>query len=545
MSWMQQLTGGTLHTTDDRGREHARDFLLRGWTLLRGAPALPVSYALVIVLFLRALSLVYVIAFVSLAVQMLGLYGSQGILPIADFIARQRAVFGTAGIWVFPSVFWLDTSDLFLQSVPIAGALLAGALMLVADRAGLVRRALLVLLFGLYLSIVAAGQDFMSFQWDYLLLEVGFLAIFLGDANVVIWLYRWLLFRLMLLSGLVKILSGDPTWRTFTALDYHFETQPLPNVVGFFVHHLPGSVHQVMVAATFFVELIVPFLIFAPRRLRFAAAGLIALLQVQIFVTGNYNFFNLLTLALGILLFDDAALRGAQTGEMPPPGESVPVKHTRMRWIAYGVAALIFAVSVFQILALFRVPPPGIIRLAESAIEPLRVVNVYGPFAVMTTARPEIVIEGSNDGETWLPYEFRYKPGTLRRAPPWVEPHQPRLDWQMWFAALYARTSDPRALLPSLRSNPSVLFYMQNYGADAWFVNFLARLLEGSAPVLALLDRNPFPQAPPRFVRARLYNYRFAELDAPWTRGNWWVRDERGLYFPALTLGTEAGLQLK
>lgn len=514
----------------NRGAGSARDFLSRAALAMRGTNE-PVTYTLTRALFMRALGVVYFIAFASLAAQMLGLYGSQGILPIADLMGRQVWTFES--VWQRPTVFWLNASDLFIQLVPIAGALLAALLAL-----GYYQRGIRILLYGLYLSLVAAGQDFLAYQWDYLLLEVGFIAIFLGDSNLVLWLYRWLLFRLMFVSGLVKILSGDPTWRNLTALEYHFETQPLPNVIGFYVDHLPDVVLQSMVAATFFIELVVPFLIFAPRRLRFAAAGLIALLQLQIFLTGNYNFFNLLTMALCILLLDDTVLRShlpARVVEYFTPragGAPRPVT----RWIANAVAVFLFILSGAQFLALFRMPTPGIVKTAQGLIAPLGIVNVYGPFAVMTTTRPEIVVEGSNDGENWREYAFKFKPGDTRRPPPWVEPHQPRLDWQMWFAALGVRTSDPQALLPELQANAAMNFSLQNYGVDAWFINFMVRLLQGSPAVLALMDENPFPDAPPRLVRARLFMYRFADVDAPIRTGEWWVREERGMYLPALTL---------
>ncbi|HZQ09869.1 MAG TPA: lipase maturation factor family protein [Anaerolineae bacterium] len=508
-----------------------RDFLSRSYRWLKGTTAKP-SYALTNALFLRALGVIYVIAFASLAVQMLGLYGSQGILPISDFIARQQP-FDLASVWLTPTLFWLNTSDLFIQIVPIVGALL-GILLI----AGITHRAILISLFVLYLSLVVVGQDFLSFQWDYLLLEVGFIAIFLRDSNLIVWLYRWLLFRLMFVSGVVKLLSGDPNWRNLTALDYHFMTQPLPNIVGWYVYHLPSVVHQFMVAATFFIELVVPFFIFAPRRLRFIAAALMVVLHLQIFLTGNYNFFNLLTIALCILLLDDITLRAhlpARVLALIEPRARSPLR--LMYGIANAVAVVLFVLSGFQLFALFGFPTPGVVEIAAELIAPLRVVNTYGPFAVMTTTRPEIVIEGSNDGQNWVEYEFKYKPGDVRRPPPWVEPHQPRLDWQMWFAALGVGTSDPRALLPELRTNPALMFYLESQGVNAWFVNFLVRLLQGSPQVLGLMEKNPFPTAPPRYVRARLYDYRFTDLNAPFTTGEWWARDLRGTYFPQLSLG--------
>lgn len=514
------------------------------------------TYILVNALFLRALGAVYFIAFASLAVQVLGLYGSQGILPIYDLMQRQT--FGPANIWFLPTVFWVDTSDTLIQLVPILGALLALALII-----GLHSRIILFLLFALYLSLVSVGQDFLSFQWDYLLLEVGFIAIFLADSILVLWLYRWLLFRLMFFSGIVKILSGDPTWRNLTALDYHFETQPLPNIVGFYVHHLPSPIHQFMVAATFCIELVVPFLIFAPRRLRFIAAALFLVLHLQIFLTGNYNFFNLLTMALCILLLDDEAVRTLGRGvksvwvkltpaaarqwlvsraeriNLQSPSSIGGRARSRrvMCWIGAGVAILLFVLSGFQFLRVLRVPTPGVVAAASAWISPLRIVNLYGPFAVMTTSRPEIVVEGSNDGVVWREYEFKYKPGDVRRAPPLVEPHQPRLDWQMWFAALGAQTSDPNSLLPELRSNRALLFNLLSGGADVWFVNFAVRLLQGSPQVLALMDTNPFPDAPPRYMRARLFLYHFADAGAPLSTGTWWTRTESGMYLSPLTLG--------
>lgn len=552
---------------------------------------MPSSYSLTRALFLRALGAVYLIAFGSLAVQMPGLYGSQGILPIADFIGTRQPP-SLSAVWNIPTLFWLNSSDLFLQAVPMAGVLLS--LLLIV---GIAHRVNLILVFSLYLSLVAAGQDFMQFQWDALLLEVGFIAIFLRDSNLALWLYRWLVFRLMVLSGLVKILSGDPNWRNLTALDYHFMTQPLPNVVGWYVYHLPSPVHQFMVAATFFIELVVPFGSFAPRRVRFIAAALIALLQMQIFVTGNYNFFNLLVMALCILLLDDAALRAAwgalaarspaawrvrsaeRTGSSQehglfrdpritqikrirlalfalfadqaaaregagevspsstPDGQPARAIRLAMRWIANAVVIVVFVLSAFQFLALAGIRPPGIVSTLSNLVEPFRLVNFYGPFAVMTTSRPEIIVEGSNDGEGWVEYEFKYKPGNLRRAPPQVEPHQPRLDWQMWFAALGSRNGDPTSLLPELRASPAMLFNLQNYDVEPWFVNFEVRLLQGSPQVLGLMGRNPFPDAPPRFIRARLYLYRFTDLAAPTTTGEWWTRAEQGLYLPPLTLG--------
>ena len=524
-----------LQMTNHRAANVARDFLSRFARWSRDEAA----YTRTIDLFLRALGVIYFIAFASLVVQMLGLYGSRGVLPIEDLVARQTPSF--ENVWQMPTVFWSNTSDMFIQAVPMIGALVSLSLIF-----GFHARIFRFLLFALYLSLVIAGQAFMAFQWDYLLLEVGFVAIFLRDSILVLWLERWLLFRVMFVSGLVKIFSGDPTWRNLTALDYHFETQPLPNIIGFYVHHLPGAIHQAMVAATFFIELIVPFLIFAPRRLRFIAVALIALLQLQIFLTGNYNFFNLLVMALCILLLDDKAIEIAAS--LPPQtGKQSLTCEGRFRVgvavnlfaqsLAIPIALVLFLVSGFQFLRILNVPTPPFISSIARAIAPFGIVNQYGPFAIMTTTRPEIIVEGSNDGENWRVYEFKYKIGDVRRAPPFVEPHQPRLDWQLWFAALGARTSDPNSLLPELRTNRALMFRLLESGADVWFVNFVARLLQGSPHVLALLDKNPFPDAPPKFIRARLFEYKFADMDAPMKTGTWWIRADRGMYLPPMSLG--------
>lgn len=522
-----QIRPNLTSAINDRGASSARDFLSRFARWLRDDTA----YTHTIDLCLRALGVVYCIAFTSLAVQMPGLYGSRGILPIADLMARQT--FNAANLWFLPTVFWLNTSDVFVQAVPIVGALLSLLVLF-----GFQHRLILFLLFALYLSLVTVGQDFLSFQWDYLLLEVGFGAIFLRDSMLVLWLYRWLLFRLMFVSGLVKILSGDPTWRNLTALDYHFETQPLPNIVGFYVHHLPGPIHQAMVAATFFIELAVPFLIFAPRRLRLIAAALIALLHLQIFVTGNYNFFNLLSIALCILLLDDRVIRRMKFDTLTKAlkKNNAVSPNPLTLWLATLIAVILLLVSGFQFLRLARVPTPGVVASIGQIIAPFGIVNQYGPFAVMTTTRPEIIVEGSNDGENWREYEFKFKIGDVRRAPPLVEPHQPRLDWQMWFAALGAHTSDPNSLLPELRTNPAMMFRMFESGVDVWFLNFAARLLEGSPQVLALMDQNPFPDAPPKFIRARLFDYKFAEVNEPLATGTWWIRADRGMYLTPMSL---------
>jgi predicted DCC family thiol-disulfide oxidoreductase YuxK len=466
------------------------------------------SYALVTWVFLRLFGAVYVAAFASLGVQVLGLIGHGGILPLGDYLAAAREAYGASVYRLLPTLFWANSSDAALVGGTVAGVVLG--LLVVADRW---TRPALIALFALYLSYVYAGQDFMSFQWDTLLLETGFLAIFLtGGSRIVIWLFRWLVFRYLFLAGIVKLLSGDSTWHNLTALEYHFWTQPLPTPLAWYAAQLPQWLLIGGTAAALAVELGAVFLIFLPRRLRAVAACCVLLLQTLIVLTGNYNFFNLLTMFLCVFLFDDAALR-----RLFPRRWKLPA-HIRMRPPARSatVAAAVLALLVvpvgidrmWQVITRSDLPVLGALT---RAVSPLFIVNPYGLFAVMTITRPEIVIEGSVDGESWREYVFRYKPGPLDRPAGWNIPHQPRLDWQMWFAAL-----------GGVRDSP-------------WMVSLMWRLLEGSPTVLALLESNPFPDGPPKYVRAQLYDYRFADRDEHRSTGRWWVRRPEGLYFPQVS----------
>jgi predicted DCC family thiol-disulfide oxidoreductase YuxK len=478
--------------------------------LLWGVPVQPEEYSVCTWLFLRLLGAIYLMAFASFGVQAAGLIGSRGILPADGFLRAVRQYYGSAGFWHVPTLLWWGSGDSLIKGTWIAGICLALLLLF-----GVNLRVVRVALFLLYLSLSTAGQEFMSYQWDALLLETGFLAIFLGSSSLIVWLGRWLLFRLMFLSGAVKLLSGDPSWHSFTALPVHYQTQPLPTPLAWYVFQLPTWFHHLSVGVMFFVELAVPFLIFAPRRGRLFAAVAITGFQLLIFLTGNYAFFNLLAILLCLLLLDDARL-----GRIFPKKAASRItaanrksRWPRMRRMACGVfAALVLIVSGFQLVETFTrlrwMPADVVIQ----TISPFEIINTYGLFAVMTTARPEIVIEGSNDGQTWLPYEFKYKAGDLKRRPIWVEPHQPRLDWQMWFAAL------------------------GDYQSDPWIIHFMARLLEGSPDVLRLLDRNPFPGGPPRYGRALVYEYRFTTSAEKAAAGEYWHRDLKGSYVPVLSL---------
>jgi hypothetical protein len=466
-------------------------------------------------LFLRVLGFVYLVAFLSLGVQVDGLIGSRGILPAAQYLEWVKGQVGARGYWLLPTLAWLDAGDGSLRFLCVGGAALAVLVILEIAPA-----ASLALCWACYLSLTSVGQIFLGYQWDALLLETGLLAVFLAPLGlrprpgappspVAVALLRFLLFRLMFGSGSVKLLSGDETWRGLTALRFHYETQPLPTVLAWWAHQLPPWFQALSTVLMFAVELVAPFFVFGPRRLRLAACAAFLALQALIAATGNYTFFNLLAAALALLLLDDAALPRPRREPLPAAGVAWP------SWILWPVAAVLGLASVSVLAASFGLGL-GPITSLERAMDPLRSVNSYGLFAVMTTSRPEIEVEGSQDGVTWRRYAFRYKAGDLARAPRFVAPHQPRLDWQMWFAAL------------------------GTCERNRWFVQFLERLLEGSPPVLGLLADNPFPDRPPRYVRSQVWDYHFTTRAERAASGNWWRREARDQYCPVFGLSQES-----
>jgi hypothetical protein len=476
---------------------------------------LPAHHVAVRRLYLKLLAITYLCAFVSVAVQVEGLLGRGGILPVAEWLAAVRAQTGAERYFLAPTLCWLSSGDAILYALCAAGVVAA---VLVFIEWAVVPA--LALAWVSYLSIVVVGQDFFSFQWDTLLLEAGFLSIFLAPLGltraarlqappvVTMWLFRWLVFRLMFSSGIVKLLSGDPSWSGLTALRVHYETQPIPNPVAWYVHQLPPWMHSVATLQMFAIELLAPFLIFfhgAPR-LRRVGAVLLAGLQIVIAATGNYGFFNLLSAALCILVVDDEQLPARWRSPLAEGGRAWP------RPILIAVAVLTGSLSLVTMagtVGRVRFVPKPLLAL-YSWTSPLRLVHGYGLFAVMTTTRPEIVVEGSDDGEHWEAYAFRYKPGDVHRMPPQVAPHMPRLDWQMWFAAL------------------------DRWDGSSWFASFEAALLEGRPAVLRLLARDPFHGRPPQYLRARLYRYRFTRRGES-QDGAWWTREEIGPYGPTLS----------
>jgi hypothetical protein len=335
-----------------------------------------------------------------------------------------------------------------------------------------------------------------------------------APSGIVIALMWWLLFRLMFSSGLTKLRSGDATWRKLTALCHHYETQPLPTPVAWYAHHLPVCFHKTATVLMLLIEVLVPFFIFGPPWLRYLSSALFVLLMGLIQLTGNYCFFNLLGIALSLLLLDDKALLPAFGWLFP--GTALPLHLAPpalgLEPVIIAVTAIIVVLSLRTVFRLFRFEFdwPGPLETIVEFFDALRLVNSYGLFSVMTTERPEIVIEGSHDGIQWHEYQFKWKPGDILRAPRFVAPHQPRLDWQLWFAALG---------------------YYKNH---PWFRRFLRRLLQGAPEVLSLLRTNPFAGTTPRFVRGVLYDYRFTTQAERRAGGRWWKREWRGLYSPVL-----------
>ncbi|HEX7359895.1 MAG TPA: lipase maturation factor family protein [Bryobacteraceae bacterium] len=436
-------------------------------------------------IFLRLLGLIYLAAFASLWPQILALVGSTGIRPAQQYFSSVYAEIGARAFRELPTLFWFGQSDGALLAFCIAGC--AASLFLVA---GFFSRWAAIACFVLYLSMVNAGQPFTAFQWDALLLEAGFLAIFSGSPWLA-WAYRFLLFRLMFGSGLVKLLSGDAAWRNLHALRFHFLTQPLPTPLAYYAYHLPPHLLDTMTGVALAIELGAPWLLFAPRRFRQAAAWCFILLQVTILLTGNYAFFNFLTLALCVWCFDDRAF------QLLP--KWIPARMIPRRPVLNPIVAILIAIGAIRMIGMAA---PQVAAAAEPLIQqiaPFEIVNTYGLFAVMTKQRPEINIEGSNDGVIWRAYRFRYKPGPLDRGLPVVAPYQPRLDWQMWFAAL------------------------GNYQQDSWVGGLMYRILQGNKRVLGLLEPPPF-QTPPRYLRAQLYLYTYTTAAERARTGAVWQR---------------------
>ena len=488
-------------------------------------------------LFLRALGLIYFSAFFSLIFQIRGLIGPAGILPAGSYLqAVAQALSHGQRLWYAPTLLWWSSGPVMLSALCWAGML--ASLLLVLN---LWPRGTLVICFVCFLSFVSAAQDFSGYQSDGMLLEAGFISFFFAPAGfrprfgrmhppsrASLFLLQWEWFRIYFESGVVKILSGDPGWRHFTAMDEYYQNGPLPTWIGWYVQHLPHGFHAVTVYATLALELGLVWMLFLPRRWRIVCFLIVTPWHIGVILTANYTFLNYLVLALGVLLLDDRFLQGilperwkVRVAARTSSPEATPAIKTqgwreRFRRCQHGLElsasammlTWIFYATTAELVWIFaRVPLP---TSPVAALEPFRIANQYGLFAVMTRGRYEIEFQGSTDGQKWTVYPFRYKPQDLNQPPRIYAPYQPRFDWNLWFASLGAWREYP--IVP----------------------NTEVRLLSNDKDVLALFAGNPFAREPPRQIRAVLWQYWFTTMAEKRATGMWWSRRPLRLYAPTL-----------
>jgi lipase maturation factor 1 len=497
-------------------------------------------------LFLRALGLIYVSAFFPLIFQVRGLIGPSGILPAGTYLQQvAQALSGWQRVWYAPTLLWWSSSNRMLLGICWVGLIAAVLLVL-----NLWPRGMLVICFVCYLSFVAAAQDFSGYQSDGMLLEAGFISLFFAPpgfrpglgrshppSRISLFLLQWEWFRIYFESGAVKLLSGDPQWRHLTAMDEYYQNGPLPTWVGYYVEQLPHWFHASTALATLVMELALVWMFFLPRRWRIVCFFIVTPWQIGVIVTANYTFLNYLVLVMGVLLLDDrligavtpakwrAAIAPAEPAAQPISDESAAASHfLRRRWdaIKLGVSAIvlawIFYVTTAEMILMFgRLPVP---TLPIAALQPFRIANQYGLFAVMTRGRYEIEFQGSSDGQTWIPYPFRYKPQALDERPRIYAPYQPRFDWNLWFASLGPWREYP--IVP----NAEIL------------------LLSNDKDVLSLFAGNPFSREPPKQVRAVSWQYWFTTLAEKRATGHWWRRKFLGLYAPTLERGENGSIKV-
>jgi hypothetical protein len=479
----------------------------------------PPTYWLARFLILRLLGFVYGVAFLCAAKQIVPLIGSRGLLPLSLYLGRIQSTFGgwLEGFLQFPSLFWIDSSDAFLLALAWTGVGLSLVVM-----AGYANALLMALLWAFYMSFVHVGQDWYGYGWEIQLLETGFLGIFLcplldgrpfprrpPPAPVLV-LLRWLIFRIMLGAGLIK-LRGDPCWRDLTCLEHHYETQPIPNPLSRTLHFMPRWFHKAGVLFNHLAELVAPWFVFGPRLARHVAGAILASFQIFLIFSGNLSFLNHLALVPILACFDDQLLervlpRRLAARASRARAEAVPSR--AQAGLAIGLAITVAALSIYPVGNLLSGR-----QAMNASFNRLELVNTYGAFGSVGKIRHEIIFEGTSDATLeqarWREYEFVCKPGDPRRRPCVVAPYQPRLDWQIWFAAMSSPVRYP------------------------WTLHLIAKLLRSDPSALALLEGNPFPDAPPRYIRAVLYRYRFAPPGNP--TGVWWEREPLGIWIPPLS----------
>jgi hypothetical protein len=499
-------------------------------------------------LFLRAFGLIYFSAFFCLVFQIRGLIGPGGILPAGPYLEQISKQLGHwERFWYAPTLLWVTSGPHMLMGPCWVGMIASIILVL-----NFWPRAMLGICFICFLSFIGAAQDFSSYQSDGMLLEAGFISLFFAPpgfrpglgrlhppSRASLWLLQWEWFRIYFQSGAVKLLSGDPEWRNFTAMDDYYQNGPLPTWVGWYVQQLPHRFHAFTVGATLVMELGLIWMLFSPRRWRLVLFFIVTIWQAGVIVTANYAFLNYLVLIMGVLLLDDRFLRRALPPRWNRPAlddrsfdgqvserETTALWKQRLshHWRAIGVAIsavmltwIFYATTVELILMFSRVP---ILTSPVMALEPFRIANQYGLFAVMTRGRYEIEFQGSSDGQNWIAYPFCYKPQALNEAPRIYAPDQPRFDWNLWFASL-----------SSWRESPIV-------------PNTEMRLLTNDRDVLSLLAGNPFSGAPPRQIRVVLWQYWFTNLKEKRATGNWWRRQYLGRYAPTIERESDGGIKV-
>jgi hypothetical protein len=464
----------------------------------------------------RGIGLIYVVAFTVVARQFVPLLGEHGLEPAPRFLRRVRFLQA-------PSLFHVRYSDRLLELVAWTGVILAAAIVLGLPQQAPLPVTMLVwfALWVLYQSIVNVGQSFYSFGWETLLLEAGFLAIFLGNASVappwpVILLFRWLAFRVECGAGLIK-LRGDRCWRDLTCMEWHHETQPMPNPLSWFFHHLPRPIHRIEVVGNFAAQLVLPFGLFLPQPFASIAAVLMIATQLYLVVSGNYAWLNWLTI---VVITSGIADTVAPTGLLQAVGLVQPTFGSMPGWLVAAVLGLVILVVALSFFPVRNMASPA--QAMNASFDPFHLVNTYGAFGTVGRTRYEVIVEGTagdpEDETGWREYEFKGKPGDPPRLPPQVAPYHLRLDWLMWFLPL------------------SPLY------GEGWFIPFLGRLLEGDTTILRLLRHNPFPDRPPRYIRARLVRYRFSTRRELRETGAWWVRTPAGEFVrPARLAATPGG----
>jgi len=484
-----------------------------------GIPKTKPQYWLTRFVLLRLLGFIYFIAFLCAVNQIIPLIGHDGLLPADTYLHRLTVHSGSAteGFFEFPSVFWFGISDDGLLLVAWLGLLLS-----VVVLAGYANSLIMLALWALYMSIVHIGQLWYGFGWETQLLETGFLGVFLCpllDARpfprrappvVVIWLYRWLIFRIMLGAGLIKI-KGDACWRDLTCLYYHYETQPIPNPVSWWLHFRPHWFQKFGVLWNHIIELIVPWFGFYPRPCRHVAGVLMAGFQVVLIISGNLSFLNWLTIVPCLACFDDTFWAKFLPRFFVERARAAAARAQPSSAVEFASVALAFIVCILSIGPVMNLL--GEEQAMNRSFDPLDLVNTYGAFGAVGRERFEIIFEGTNDpspaSARWRAYEFVAKPGDPHRRPPIIAPYQPRLDWEIWFAAM---------------SSP---------GNHPWTLHFIWKLLHNDKGTLSLLANNPFPTEPPRYIRAELYRYHFTPPDK--NDGTWWTRERVGSWLPPLS----------